>query len=66
MSISERQDQFLRAELAELDKLLSMTPESAVIDRMSLEYRRSQVQEELDANPPPAPVAGKRPSVLQR
>ena len=54
MSISERQDHFLRAELAELDKLLSMTPESAVIDRMSLEYRRSQVQEELEANPPPA------------
>ena len=53
MSARERDYHFLRAELAELDKLLSMTPESAVIDRMSLKYRRSQVQAELDANPPP-------------
>ncbi len=53
MSSRERDYHFLRAELAELDKLLFMTPESAVIDRMSLKYRRSQVQAELDANPPP-------------
>ena len=53
MSAKQRQYQHMRAELAELDKLLSMTPESAVIDRMSLEYRRSQVEAELEANPPP-------------
>ena len=52
MSAREREYYYLRAELAELDKLLSMTPESAVIDRMSLEYRRSQVEAELEANPP--------------
>ena len=53
MSAQEQQYHYLRAELAELDKLLSMTAESAVIDRMSLEYRRSQVEAELEANPPP-------------
>ena len=53
MSTLERRYQFLRTELAELDQLLSMTPESEVIDRRSLEYRRSQVQAELEANPPP-------------
>ena len=53
MSVQERQYQYLRAELAELDKLLAMTPESAAIDRMGLEYRRSQVEEELKANPAP-------------
>ena len=58
MSAQERQYHFLRSELAELDKLLSATPESAVIDRMSLEYRRSQVQGDLDAcvRPPRWPV----------
>ena len=54
MTAREREYHHLRAELAELNKLLSMTPESAVIDRMSLEYRRSQVQAELEANPPPS------------
>ena len=53
MSALERKYQFLHSELAELDKLLSMTPESAVIDRKSLEYRRSQVEAELEGNPPP-------------
>ena len=52
MSPQERQYHYLRAELAKLNNLLSTTPESAVIDRMSLEYRRSQVEEELEANPP--------------
>jgi hypothetical protein len=51
--MSLREYRFLRAEVAELDKLIAMTPESAVIDQMSLEYRRSQVQEELDAFPVP-------------
>ena len=54
MSARERDYRFLRAELGELDYLLSITPGSAVIDRMSLEGRRSQVVEELKANPPPA------------
>ena len=53
MSAGERQYHFLRADLAKLDRLLSMTPASEVIDRMGLEYRRSQVQAELEANPPP-------------
>ena len=44
----------LRSEVAELDKLIAMTPESAVIDRMSLESRRSRVQEELESYELPA------------
>ena len=47
--MTEREYQFLRADLGELDQLLSMMPESAVIDRMSLEYRRSQVEQDLAA-----------------
>ena len=54
MSAREREYHRLRADLDELDTLLSMTPESAVIDRISLEYRRSQVEHELKVNPPPA------------
>ena len=53
MSTRERDYYYLRSELAELNSLLSMTPESAVIDRTSLEYRKEQVHAELDANPPP-------------
>ena len=53
MSVREREYHQLRAELAELDNLLSITAESAVIDRMSLERRRLRVEEELKANPPP-------------
>ena len=53
MSAQERQYEFLRADLAELNNLLSMMPESAVVDRMSLEYRRSQVEAELEAFQPP-------------
>ena len=53
MSTRERDYHFLHAELAELNNLLAMTPESAVIDRMSLEARKAQVQEELDATPSP-------------
>ena len=54
MSARERGYHHFLAELAELDKLLAITPESAVIDRLSLEYRKSQVEAELEANPPPA------------
>ena len=52
MSVRERNDQFLRSELAELDYLLSITPESATLDRMSLEHRRRQAEAELADNPP--------------
>ena len=54
MSTLERKYQFLRAELGELDRLLSITPESDAIDRTSLEYRRSQIEAELEAYPPSA------------
>ena len=53
MSALERRYHHLWSELAELENLLSITPESAVIDRKSLEYRRSQVEAELQGNPPP-------------
>ena len=53
MSSREQQHQYLRAQLADLNNLLSMAPESAIIDRMSLEHRKSQVEQELAANPPP-------------
>lgn len=53
MSAHERAYQHLRAQLAELDSLLSITPVSAVIDRSSLEYRKSQILKELEANPAP-------------
>ena len=53
MSTLERRYNHLWSELTELDNLLSLTPESAVIDRRSLEYRRSQVEAELKENPPP-------------
>ena len=43
----------LRAELFALDKLLEKVPESAVIDRMSLTARRSQVTKTLAAYPKP-------------
>lgn len=43
MSIKEYRH--LRADLAELDRLIAMTPESDVIDRSSLEARRNQVAE---------------------
>ena len=54
MSSREREYHFLLAELEELGKLLSMTPEAAVIDRMSLQGRREQVVSELDSFPRPA------------
>ena len=59
--MNRREYHHLRAQLDELDKLLAMTPESAVINRMSLEYRRSQVAEELETYPVPVrwPVAAR-------
>ena len=53
MSIQEREYHRLHAELAELDRLIAATPEEAVINRATLEYRRSQVDEEIRANPAP-------------
>ena len=44
---------FLLSDRAELDRLIAMTPESAVIDRMSLESRKHQVAEEIEAFPVP-------------
>ena len=43
----------LISELAGLNELMAITPESAVIDRLTLEYRKSQIEEELNTNPPP-------------
>ena len=51
MSSREREYDFLLAELVELNRLLSMVPEAAVIDRISLEGRKEQVLFELDALP---------------
>ena len=46
--VNRREYQFLLADRAELDRLIAMTPESAVLARMSLESRRRQVVEELE------------------
>ena len=51
--MNRREYEWLRGDLAALNELLAMTPEEAVIDRMSLESRRSQVAEELAAYPVP-------------
>ena len=52
---------WLRSDLGELNRLIAMTPESAFIDRMSLERRRDKVAKELAAFPVPArwPVYGR-------
>jgi hypothetical protein len=44
---------FLQAELATLEKLISQIPEANVIDRMSLESRKTQVETALSAIKPP-------------
>lgn len=46
--------EWLRSGLGELDSLLAMTPESAVISRMSLESERERIAEKLAAFTPPA------------
>ena len=53
MSIGEHEYHRLHAELAELALLIAATPEEAVINRATLEYRRSQVEDEIRANPAP-------------
>lgn len=52
MNIQER-NQYL-AEKVSLERMLAKLPESSVIDRMSLEARKSQVEEALAASPAPA------------
>ena len=46
--------EWLRSGLGELDSLLAMTPESAVISRMSLESERERIAAELATFTPPA------------
>ena len=51
----DRQEyEWLRSGLGELDSLLAMTPESAVISRTSLESERERIAEKLAAFSPPA------------
>ncbi len=52
--MNKREYQFLLSDRAELDRLIAMTPESAIIDRMSLESRKQQVVEEIEAFPLPS------------
>ncbi len=59
--MSMREYRFLRAELAELDGLLAMAPEDAIIDRMTLDSRRAEVAESLEAyrDPPRFPLSAR-------
>jgi len=51
----DRQEyEWLRSGLGQLDELLTMTPESAVISRMSLESERERIVEKLSDFTPPA------------
>lgn len=52
MNIQERH-QFL-AEKASLERMLASLPESSVIDRMSLEAQKAEVDEALAAAPAPS------------
>ena len=52
--MNRREYEWLRSGLGALDKLLAMTPEDAVIDRMSLESEREEIVEKLAAFTPPA------------
>lgn len=42
---------YLLAEISELERLLANTPESSVIDRISLQARKAQIEKELAAPP---------------
>ena len=53
MRVTENQYHYLLAELGELDRMIAMAPPEALISRKSLEYRREQVQRELDTFPVP-------------
>lgn len=48
-----RERHFLQAELGELDKMISLIPEANVLDRMSLEDRKKNVEAALSALKPP-------------
>lgn len=52
MNIQERKH--LLAEISELNRLIEQTPETDAIDRMSLEARKSEVEEALAAAPVPS------------
>lgn len=52
--MNRQEYEWLRSGLGALDKLLSMTPEDAVIDRMSLEAEREEIAAKLAAFTPPA------------
>ena len=54
MRVTESQYHHLLSEIGELDRMIAMAPPEAVISRKSLEYRREQVQRELDDFPVPA------------
>ena len=51
--MNRREYENLLAQLGDINQFLAMLPASAVLDRASWEYRKQQVKEELDANPPP-------------
>ena len=51
MNILERQH--IQAELTELSRLLKQMPEDDVIDRMILEYRKTEVEEMIASQPSP-------------
>ena len=51
--MNKRTHEHLLSELGEIEYLLEITPDTSVIDRMSLQYKKSQIQSELEATPPP-------------
>lgn len=59
--MNKRTYEHLLSELGEIENLEVITPETSVIDRMSLQYRKSQIQSELEATPPPT----RWPTVVQ-
>ena len=55
MNIKERHQ--LLAEKLTLERMIANLPESSVIDRMSFEARKAEVEEELTATPAPSAKA---------
>ena len=56
----------LQTELVALDDLLKIVPEEAVIDRISLEERRSRIEPEARARPTSPTMAFCRQNHVQR
>ena len=52
MNIKERHQ--LLAEKLTLERMIANLPESSVIDRMSFEARKAEVEDELTATPAPS------------